>query len=66
MSRTTLGEVEYRCFNDCVQTGCPGHKLRVVYYGTADVVEVYENGEPVDFFDPNRLDAIIRGYSGKP
>lgn len=68
--------IRYRCFNDCRQEGCPGHYVKVIYYGTADIVEVHtcETREEADtlnprtvtkqpmLFDPNAFRAMVRSW----
>jgi hypothetical protein len=38
MSRHWTPFKEFRCANDCAQTGCPGHKMRLVYMPSDHVV----------------------------
>ncbi len=54
--------VEYKCFNDCRQEGCPGHKLRVVHHNTSDVMRVEVDGVPWYWFDYNCFKAIRQSY----
>ena len=60
---STYGSVErYSCFNDCRQTGCPGHTVQTRYYGVADVIEVYVDGQHADTFDPSMFKALLRSW----
>lgn len=50
--------VEYKCFSDCTQTGCPGHKVTMNYHRTSDIIIFeFEDGERM-CFDPNQWNAM--------
>ena len=49
---TKIIEKEYSCFNDCKQSGCPKHKMRVQIQTTSDHLSVYEDDKLVLSFDP--------------
>lgn len=53
--------IEYRCFNDCRQEGCPGHKLRFERFNTVDLYEVFDDkGECLFRFDQNEWKAMLK------
>lgn len=54
-----MGSAEYRCANDCEQTGCPGHVLSLRMNCTSDTIAVVEDGKEWETFDGNRLYAIV-------
>lgn len=51
-------EMTYRCSDDCVPSGCPGHKGRLVYQSTADAYMFVMNGRELHF-ERGELDAIL-------
>lgn len=51
-------EVTYRCSDDCMPSGCPGHKGRLVYQSTADSYMFNMNGMELHF-ERGELDAMI-------
>jgi hypothetical protein len=56
---TTLSEViKYRCVDDCVQSGCPGHEMQLVKYTTVSVVQVNIDGNRYTSFDSNQIEAL--------
>lgn len=65
-------DFDYKCFNDCQQTGCPGHKYRLTYAGSSDTIELLrlghkdKNGEWVNdryqIFDKNQLTALANAW----
>jgi hypothetical protein len=44
MSRT-VKIAAYHCGNDCVQSGCPGHTMRLIYENCSDTVVLEIDGE---------------------
>ena len=60
---TTHGpEIKYRCFNDCVQTGCPGHTVKVKYHHTSDVMFFVDEKGREESEDPDRWRAKMRAW----
>lgn len=51
-------EVTYRCSDDCVPSGCPGHKGRLTYQSTADSYLFNMSGRELHF-ERGELDAMI-------
>lgn len=57
-----------RCSNDCRQTGCPGHHVKVTFHHTSDTVTVEQDSRS-HVFDKSvwrsmvELDAEIRNRS---
>ncbi len=50
----------YRCDNDCKQSGCPSHKLVALLQDTSDIVIIEnENGDTVFSGDINKCNALI-------
>ena len=65
MSRNIGPWVEYKCFNDCAQAGCPGHKVRANYHNTSDTLGFdfqWKDGEETKLseyiFDPDQWKAM--------
>lgn len=58
MSTSYSKVVEYKCFNDCNQYGCRGHKLRAVHHNTSDVLIVEIDGKNEYWFDYNMMAAL--------
>lgn len=65
--------VVYRCSNDCVQSGCPGHELRLMYYSITDSYVFSWVGEKQMHLERGELDAMLallellgRADSAKP
>lgn len=55
-------EIHYNCINDCNQTGCPGHVLRMESSRTSDIITIFSDDTPLLFTDSNELSAIIDCY----
>lgn len=51
-------EVSYRCSDDCVMSGCPGHVGRLAYHSTSDHYGFNMNGD-VYSFERGELEAMI-------
>jgi hypothetical protein len=49
--------------NDCQQSGCPGHTLRVEMDCSTDQVLTYVDEEIEHIFDQGYLDALVELYS---
>ncbi len=54
----------YRCFNDCRQVGCPGHKLRMIYDTVSDTISCEIDGERYHTYDPNEWRAMKFSVEG--
>ena len=69
---TKIVEYKYKCFNDCIQTGCPGHEMQIIYETTSDTIRVTtlghkdKNGEwtnsKSEFFDRNEIKALTKAW----
>jgi hypothetical protein len=66
MGRNVTREVEYRCINDCRESGCPGHKMRISYCRTSDTVSVEIDGKSEHCFDGNSFGALRQLINEKP
>lgn len=59
---TIRKEVSYKCYNDCVQSGCPGHVAVVTYQSTSDIY-AFDDGRNLPHskkhFDPKTLQIFI-------
>lgn len=53
---------EFHCFNDCQQTGCPGHKVRAVFYNTSDTLAFEIDGKTWFHVDHNAFQAMMQSY----
>jgi hypothetical protein len=62
MSTSYSRAVEVRHFTDCVQTGCRGHKVRIIYHNTSDTLSIEIDGEKVYTLDPNIFEAAIEAH----
>lgn len=66
-------DYSYKCFNDCYQTGCPEHNMKLVYNTTSDMISLTTighkdgNGEWVndksEVFDRNELTALANAWN---
>lgn len=45
--------------NDCVQSGCPGHEMKLWHHYTSDMVSFEVDGERMATFDPEELKTLI-------
>lgn len=59
---TIYCEKEFKCFNDCMQCGCPGHKMTLSMQTTSDILIVEIDGKTLISADPiewrNLLDLV--------
>lgn len=62
MSTGILGKIHYKCFNDCKETGCPGHELQLEDFFTADILNVKIDKIIEYHFDINFLSALLEIY----
>jgi hypothetical protein len=58
MGLTTGHWVDYRCTNDCQQTGCPGHRVREVFDRSSDVLSFEFDDGTVESWDTSRWAAM--------
>jgi len=57
---TTRGkDIPFRCWDDCRQTGCPGHVLRMDYQRTSDGMLFYQDNELLFGCDPDKWKAML-------
>ena len=72
MSRSVSPWVEYKCFHDCSQRGCPGHKVRANYHNTSDILGFdfeWRTGEIRQaeyLFDPDQWKAMTEAEKALP
>lgn len=69
---TRVVEYEYKCFNDCRQTGCPGHQMKIIYETVSDMVSLVTLGHKdshgewfnskTEVFDRNEIRALTRAW----
>lgn len=59
MSKALIGVRQYHCSSDCMQTGCPGHELKVEMDCSTDTYIVHVDGNQTELFDENYLHALI-------
>ena len=56
---TNIGpEVKYKCNNDCQQTGCPGHAMRMDDSRSSDVISFVKDGKTILWLDENEWQAM--------
>jgi hypothetical protein len=65
MSHVRSATVDYRCLNDCQQTGCPGHTLVFERDLSSDIYRVHIDGEHTStyVFDENMFRAMLLAYT---
>lgn len=51
-------ELMYRCSDDCLPSGCPGHRGRLLYQSVSDAYEFDMGGRRIPF-ERGELDAVI-------
>lgn len=62
MTNISGEEILFKCSNDCVQSGCPGHSVKCTYLGVSDVVEFrFSDGHSI-YRDRNELKAMIKAW----
>ena len=53
-------EIQYRCSDDCVQSGCPSHTLTLTYNSVVDrIVLTNTLGDKFVGFERNEIEAFI-------
>lgn len=52
-------ERSFHCSNDCVQTGCPGHVIKLTYNHTSDTVSVEQDGRNYTTFDRTQWRVLV-------
>ena len=50
----------FRCYDDCIMSGCKGHTLQVNVQTTADIMEVLIDGETLFTTDPSKWEALLK------
>jgi len=55
---TVIREVKYRCADDCVMSGCPGHIGRLEYQTVSDAYTFIMNDRELSF-ERGELDAML-------
>lgn len=61
---TLKNEMDYRCFEDCKQWGCQGHKMEVTIQNTSEALLVYKDGELWFGADPNEWETLKKLLQG--
>jgi hypothetical protein len=56
---TSRIERAFKCHNDCRQTGCPGHSIRLEYHHTSDTVSIFVDDKHTNTFDKNKWRALV-------
>ena len=57
---TTRKELEFRCSDDCLQSGCPTHVARVAYESVCDIL-YFSDGKHIDVsFEKGSLQAFLK------
>lgn len=55
-----IREIEYNCSDDCVMSGCPGHKAVLNYQSVSDGYK-FDNGKGnIKYFERGELEAFIQ------
>jgi len=49
---------KFHCFDDCQQSGCPGHTMEVTIQDTSEVMMVYVDGRYLFGCDPNEWNTL--------
>jgi hypothetical protein len=66
MSRYVGKPIEYKCLNDCQQSGCPGHTLTFIADRSSDTYRFeIDDGKPDNFgytFDENQWEAMLQVF----
>lgn len=57
---TNIDSTTFRCYNDCLMSGCPSHVLRVEYQNTSDHYSVYVDNKLDYGADPSKMGAMIK------
>lgn len=57
---TIKSEFDFEHDNDCMFTGCPGHKMQAEHQTTSDYFTVYVDGEVVYAGDDNTTRALLK------
>lgn len=52
-------EISYRCSDDCVMSGCPGHKATLMYFSVTDHYH-FNIGGATHEFEHGELQALLR------
>lgn len=59
---TTRKELEYRCSDDCIQSGCPQHTARMSYESVCDII-YFVDGKHIEIsFERGSLRAFFDLY----
>lgn len=56
---TIAREITYRCSDDCVMSGCPGHNGTLIYQSVSDSYTFYMADRELHF-ERGELDAMIK------
>lgn len=55
---TIQRRITYRCSDDCMMSGCPGHEGELLYQSVSDAYSFNMNGRQLDF-ERGELDAML-------
>lgn len=56
---TSVLERKYKCWNDCLQSGCPSHKAKLTFQSVSDSL-VFDDGQGQEFhIQTPELDAFL-------
>jgi hypothetical protein len=56
---TLRQEKEFTCFNDCRQSGCPGHKMTLSIQTTSEALTAEIDGKQFVSADPSEWEALM-------
>ena len=51
-------ELTYHCYNDCIESGCPGHKATLEFQSCSNAYHFNINGKDI-YFEQGSLQALI-------
>ena len=50
---------KYYCFDDCKQSGCDGHELKIIINDTSGSAEIQDDGKYFCEFDSSKAQALF-------
>jgi len=56
---TIIFEKEYRCSDDCIQSGCPGHKAKLEFNTVSQNYRFSNDNGQVVYFEHNELQTFL-------
>lgn len=52
-------EITYRCSDDCLMSGCPGHQADITYWSVSDSYTIHLNGRKIEL-ERGELEALLK------